>query len=104
MDNVTHHQMTAKLFFGFAITSEVKMHLAGSHAWKSALAAPEDGDLVEVRYQDRHYVGVYCMKKSIQTKELKKVQEDIEDKLGIYCPNLPSSAYKFAVFLQLFIQ
>jgi len=97
-------QVTAKLFVGFLINSEVKMHLNDSSAWRNAKAIPSDDTLIEVRHQGCDYIGYYLKNTIVMLMELKEHEKKAQNTLKSYCPQLPSQAYRFVTFSQLFIQ
>jgi len=97
-------RVSVKLFVGFTITSEVKMYLHESHAWQLARTTPTDGDLCEVRHKNNYYIGRYLPDGKMKVSALKEQESYIEAKLREYCPTLPTRAYRFSIFSQLFIQ
>lgn len=88
-----------KLFAGFLISSEVKMHLKASSSWKPL----ETPDLIEVRYEDRHYLGNYLAESPLTLHALREQQTFFAELLKSHCPKLDVDHCKFFVFSQLFI-
>lgn len=99
-------RVTAKLFVGCIITSEVRMHLNQSVGWKTALIIPNGDfhDLKEVHFQDKDYIGVFSPATNITLKELKEFEKIVSDKLLEYCPELSVNSVKFCVFPQVFVK
>lgn len=104
MEEKSSNHILAKLFVGFLISSEVKMHLNDSSSWQNAKAIPSDETLVEIRHQGNDYIGFYLKDTIIQLLQLKEYEEKAEKTLKSYCPQLPAKAYRFVIFSQLFIQ
>lgn len=106
MKDVIHSGSHGKLFAGFMLTSELKMHLNESKTWKSAKSIPtnDTDDLIETRYGKHHYVGLFLPEKLLPLGALKDYEKKIGQKLQHYCPQLDSIKMKFCVFSQLFVQ
>ena len=100
------NRITAKLFIGFLLTSEVKMHLNQSPTWKKSQVgrSDESSELIEVRYEDHDYIGRYLKESKILLNDLKQYEQITTQQLQSYCPKLPMTSFKFSVFPQVFIQ
>ena len=107
MDTATFaEKKCTKLFVGFLLTSELKMHLQASALWKNARFTP-DGQadtLREVSYEKAEYIGRYLDAEKITLSSLAEIERLVAEKLQLYCPQIDSSKLNGSVFSQLFIQ
>lgn len=98
-------RVKAKLFAGILLTSEVRMYLNDSSAWKQAVIAAASGtdDLIEIKHLKKDYIGCYLAEDKVRLHELEKYMQFVTSKLEEYCPQLPKKAFRFRVFSQLLI-
>lgn len=96
---------TVKLFIGYPITSDIRMHLKQSSAWKQAKIAADLGtrDLQEVHFQDKEYIGKYLKTPEHSLQDLKTIESSIREALIHYCPELSQATLKIYLFPQIFI-
>jgi hypothetical protein len=106
MENVVYSGSHAKLFAGFLLNSELKMHLNESPEWKIDKFIPTNLEinLVETRYGEHHYIGLFLPEKQIDLSSLKEYEHKISQQVQLYCPEIDCHHLKFCVFSQLFIQ
>lgn len=100
--NAENQQIKAKLFAGFSLTSEIRMHLNESAAWKNAQLTPHS-ELVEMRYGDSHSIGRFLAEEKLTLDTLKDHEKEISQKLQEYCPKLEIGHLKFYVYSQVLI-
>lgn len=100
-----NQQVKTKLFAGFSLTSEIRMHLSKSAAWKNAQLTPQDNssELVEMRYGDGYSIGRFLAEEKLTLAALKDHEKEISQKLLDYCPKLEIGHLKFYVYSQIFI-
>ncbi|MBA3603197.1 MAG: hypothetical protein H0W50_06060 [Parachlamydiaceae bacterium] len=104
MDKSTSSKATTKLFAGFFLSSELKMHLNSSHEWKSLTVTPVDSqEFREIHYDNKKYVGHYLPEEKLTLAEIKAYELQMTQKLLTYCPKLTSTHLKFSLLAQLFI-
>lgn len=106
MENISRSGTHARLFAGFLLTSELKMYLNSSKGWKSVKFIPTDlsSELVETRYGEHYYIGLFLSEKQIALTSLKEYEQKITHQMQLYCPQIDSDHLKFCIFSQLFIQ
>jgi|SaaInlStandDraft_3_1057020.scaffolds.fasta_scaffold109419_2 hypothetical protein len=97
---------TTNIFIGYHLTTEIKIHLDGSTAWKHAQALTYHQDLFirTIHQEGKDYIGLYLDKEYAPLDELHTAQDLLADKIRSYCPALPAKALKPVVFAQLFVQ
>ena len=93
------NRLTVKLFIGFLLTSELRMHHKQSLKTKNVLAHGLD----QVRYRSKEYLGFYLPHENIPLAELKKIQEEVQKRLSIQCPTLQKEYLNIFIFPQLFV-
>lgn len=93
----------AKVFAGFLLNSEVRMHLNASELWKNACIDRGANDLTEIAYSETSYVGTFLHEEKITLDFLRDQQEAIRQKLQEYCPKLSVDHKNFYLLSQLFI-
>lgn len=105
LDQKKKSKIISKLFIGFFITSEMRMHLNLSASWKMAKEMHDENgqDLIEIHYEEHDYIGSSLENNKALYSDLKIEKERIEKQLQIYCPKLPLAGSRFYVFPQLFV-
>lgn len=96
-------RVTTKLFVGFQLNSELRMHLNQSKTYKQDKIGSKQ-DLNEVHYQDKDYFGIYLDKNLINFSELKQLERVLVKKLEFYCPNFNNEHTIFFVLPQVFVK
>lgn len=96
-------RVTTKLFAGFLLNSELRMHLNQSKTYKQDKIGSNE-DLKEIHYQDKDYFGIYLDKNLIHLPELKSVEATLTKKLEFYCPSFNNEHTTFFVLPQVFIK
>jgi hypothetical protein len=100
----TTSKASAKLFAGFLLSSELKMHLNSCPEWKSLAVTPENSqEFREIHYEDQHFVGHYLPEEKLTLTEIKAYEQQMTQKLLVYCPKFDSTHLKFSLLAQLFI-
>lgn len=100
-------RVQVKLFVGFRLTAELKMHLNQSSNWKIDLVGNSTDNpnrLEEVHFQESSYIGKFISREKVTVQDLKEFEALTTKQLITYCPNLNQQALKFCIFPQLFIQ
>lgn len=105
MDDHVQQGISVKLFVGYRLTSEIKMHLKQSRIWQriNSKAEKDADDLVEIHHQDHDYIGLYSTKEDLDLAEIRNLDELIRSRLQKYCPHLPVEKANTSIFPQLFI-
>jgi hypothetical protein len=98
-------KVTTKLFAGFRISSEIRMHLNQSIQWKHAtlLTASMPFSLQRIPYQGKEYLGFYLKSHRLTVKELREFQDMIKQEVNQYCPDLEVETMTVFIFPQVFI-
>lgn len=94
-----------KLFVGFLVTSELRMHLKLSEKWKEHVIvqkyAPEDLQLVH--FEEKDYFGYYQDPAYLQIRDVEKVELKIRDSLMELVPKYQPDSLMLYLFVQSFI-
>lgn len=101
MDTTSHSQVSVKLFVGCLITSEIRMHLKKSHAWKEATI--ESRALAETTFHKKKYLGRFLSQEPVSLHDLRIFVQDMKQILHAYCHELPMDTFTFFTFSQVFI-
>jgi hypothetical protein len=98
--------VTAKLFLGVLISSELRMHLDASQLWANAQAAAtaHSDELRAVRYEDHEYIGCYASAERIALPALQDYKLHIAKQLQRYCPDFNGGRCDVHIFTHLLIQ
>lgn len=91
-----------KLFLGYLITSELKMHLNQSSNWKEDKLSFLN-ELQETRFQEKDYVGYFIESPLISSYEISEEQQKLKKKLQHYCPKLNTEKQPVYIFSELFL-
>lgn len=102
---VVEKKLLLKLFAGFLITSELRMHLNQSIRWKEAKILKEFDatHLVEVHFKDENYIGKFLKQPMAKLSELKVCEQEIREGLKIYCPTFRQEKCRLKILFQQFI-
>lgn len=101
------NRVHVKLFVGFRLTAELRMHLNQSASWKQDSVgepAEDSGRLVEVHFQENIYIGKFITRDRVTVQDLKEYELQTTKQILEYCPNLSQDALKFCIFPQFFVQ
>lgn len=96
-------RITTKLFAGFLLNSELRMHLAQSKNYKQDKIGSKQ-DLQEIHFQEKDYFGIYLEKNIISYKTLKTLEEALRKKLEFYCPAFNIDHATFFILPQVFVK
>ena len=94
-----------RLFAGFALNSEMKMHLKQSTAWKNAKIDKSHSKhaIEEIHYQEKDYLGIYLDAENQTIPQLKEIDLELRNQLAHYCPEFNVESIKLYIFPQIFI-
>ncbi len=94
-----------KVFAGYLVTSELRMHLNESQAWKnvSVRQTPDPLELKEAHYKDKDYIGIFFTHDTFTIADLKATDAMLRQKLSAYCPKYNADLAKICSFPQLFL-
>jgi len=96
-------RVSSKIFAGFLLNSELRMHLNQSKNYKQDKIGSKQG-LQEVHYQEKDYFGIYLDKNLISYNELKNLEDTLQKKLEFYCPAFNNEHTTFFVLPQVFVR
>lgn len=98
----TQTALTLKIFVGFTLSSELKMHLNHSIAWKHAQIQKEQV-LEEVHFHHKVYIGSYLDDKPLTLNYIRQIEASLRQKLASYCPFAGVEQLPICIFPQVFI-
>ena len=96
-------RVSIKLFVGFPLTSELRMHLRGSKSWNEAQIQPELLSIVEVQHEQKSFLGRYIETIPLVLKDLRQVEQELKQIVEDFCPKFPSDKLELITFSQVFI-
>lgn len=98
-------RVTVKMFIGYPVTSEIRMLLRQSTAWKNDKIThdPNSRELVEAPFQEQEFIGRYISAELLTLKVLKELEVSVKISLIHYCPDIAQESLNAYVFPQLFI-
>lgn len=96
------NRVSIKLFAGFPLTSELKMHLNQSHLYKQSKIG-SNGEMIEVHASEREYFGVYLTASQTTIPSLKILEGVLILKLNEYCPKYPTEKLSLTIIPQVFV-
>jgi hypothetical protein len=94
--------VTVKLFAGFIVTPELRMHLNESSAWKDAQLVHSDA-LMQTHHQGKDYIGLFLSDNQITLLSLKNIESKLRVSLEKYCPVYDLEKANIQIFPQSFI-
>lgn len=101
----SNESVSTKLFIGYLISQEVRMHLNNSSIWKEIQAFPKENThhLREVHHNNKSFIGAFLFSKTPSLEELKKTQSFVSSNLQSYCEKLNVESLKITIFPQIFL-
>jgi len=105
MTNDPCKELQVKLFVGVNLSTEISMQLMQSILWKQStiLGPNSENELIKIPFQSKDYIGRYLPSFCTSLKELKEIEQIIQDKIKDYCPGLAAHQLKVYTFPQVFI-
>ncbi len=103
MKTAAKDRITIKLFAGFPLTSELRMHLKGSKTWNQAQIQPELQPLVEAHHDQQTYLGRFITNVPVTLRELCALEQELRLAFLTYCPKFPADKLQLITFSQVFI-
>lgn len=96
--------VSVKLFIGFQVTSELRMHLHRSKSWQQAsVLNANDRDLVEVHHHGEDYVGRFLPQDRLILSEVVANDNLAKQALKNYCPECNMDGVTVRVLPQVFV-
>lgn len=102
--SLTVQGISLKIFIGFIVNSELRMHLMNSKTWKEMLIVERSNKnaLKLVRYGDKEYWGCYIPHLYISLDEIPSLEAELQNALKVHCPQIKKS-FPLYIFSQSFI-
>jgi len=91
----------AKIFLGYLLKSDLKLHLAQSSEWQRAQSLNEN-ILLEVNHEEKDYLGVW-LDSPISYELIKKTEDKVRSQLQLYCPKFKLDTLPQYFFSQIFV-
>lgn len=97
--------ISSKIFLGFQITPELRLHLNGSDSWKrqKTLSSQANDSLKEVHHNDKEFIGRFLAKENPALEDLQQEMKSVHSELVLHCEELCTSSLTSAVFPQIFL-
>lgn len=101
----TTPKVSTRIFVGFLITAELKMHLNLSIKWKHAniLGKKSKDILQEVHFHGKDFIGLYVPDTKLTVSSLLEYEKNIKQQLHTFCPKVEIENVDSIVFPQVFI-
>lgn len=104
MKDTNENKGKVKLFVGFQVTSEIRMHLHRSKAWQQTnVLNPVDRDLVEVHHHGHDYVGRFLPQDRLILADVRENDFLAKQALKNYCPDCDLDGVPIRVLPQVFV-
>lgn len=99
------NRVLVKIFIGFVLTPDIRLHLNESQAWKqdAIQSTPEERPLMENHYKDADYIGKFLTSQKNSLPELRRIEIELRRALACYCPGIDVENLPTCVFPQVFI-
>jgi hypothetical protein len=100
----TPSKISIRLFAGFLLSSEIRMHLHKSPIWKrSSFQDKETFPLLEVHFQHQEYIGIFLKEAFLPLTDVQEVEKSLRYLMTQYCINLSTEKLPIKLFPQIFI-
>lgn len=103
MNETITPSITLKLFAGFKVTSELRMHLNHSSLWKENEILNKENSLKKVNFEDEEYLGLYLSVPFISLNEIAYLEDSLKQTLLEICPQYKQEKLILHLFSQPFI-
>lgn len=97
--------ITFKLFAGFTVNSELRMHVKMSKKWKEheIVQKKTPDDLQLVHFNEKDYLGYYLEPSIISMQDLSSLEKKIRSAFEDFFPKYQSDSLSLCFFAQAFI-
>lgn len=96
--------VSVKLFVGFEVTSEIRMHLKRSKAWQqTSVLKPAERDLIEIHHHGQDYIGRYLPQDRVVLSDVKANDALTKKALKTYCPDYDLEGITMRIFPQVYV-
>ncbi len=103
-DERNDDSVAVKLFVGFQVTSEMRMHLHRSKAWQQAsVLCPSERDLIEIHHHGHDYVGRFLPQDRLILSDVRANDALAKKALKEYCPECDLDGITVRIFPQVFV-
>ena len=105
MNTATENRVLAKIFVGFELSMDIRMHLNQSTEWKKASVVKDDSpnSIVEIRFNEKDYIGRHLDTRMPTLKDIQTQSTQIRERLQEFCPEINVDTFKINVFPQVFV-
>lgn len=104
IDKSENEGVSLRLFLGFELTSEMKIHLHRSKAWQQTITLnPLERDLIEIHHHGRDYVGRYLPHDRLILSDVRANDVIAKNAMKHYCPECDLSGMAIRIFPQVFV-
>lgn len=99
------NNVTVRLFVGCLVTSELKLLLDNSHAWKQfqILQSQNDDTLQLLRHEGKNYLGWLTESIEISIATIADYEIKLKELMTQYCSSYESEKVNIVVFPQVFV-
>lgn len=103
---VAEKGITFKLFAGFPVNSELKMHVKMSKNWKEhqIIQKKTSEDLQLVHFNEKDYLGYYLESSIISMQDVGALEKKIRAAFDDFFPKYSSDSLSLYFFAQAFIR
>lgn len=103
--SMVSEKLTVKLFAGIFLTSEIRLHLKQSFAWKLVSMNPDKTilRLVETHYKSQDFIGFFLPEPSTTIDQLRQAERFVLTTFHSYCPEIALESLSLIIFPQVFI-
>lgn len=100
MDDIS--KIEIRLFAGFLLSSEIRMHLNQSPLWKRS-SFEKESPLIETHHSQQDYLGIFLEESHLPLTQVEQTDQMLRNRLAQYCPNLGIDHLSILLFPQIFI-
>jgi hypothetical protein len=102
--NAHTSSITQKILMGTMLTSEWKMHLHQSSAWKQMQVLPKDQqELCLATHSGKEYIAFLVGSEPLSLEAINALKQQFCEKLTRVCPKQNTSQVPVVLFTQLFV-
>lgn len=101
---LTEKGIHLKLFAGFSVTSELRMHINSSPEWKEHQIIEKGVGLTLIPFEGKNYLGIYIEPAIFSLDQINELEKILMSSLKQFFPKYQPKALNLYFFTQAFIQ
>jgi hypothetical protein len=104
---MTHSKEAAiatKLFIGYPLTAELRLHLSNSEEWKQSQVMQQNSDTIqEIHHKEKNYIGIFLKIEKPSLEDLETTKSQLTTRIEGYSSEIDLRKQSIIIFPQIFL-